>query len=148
MSHELLPDTWNNRDFPVLLEAARHIDTAHAGVTFISIAETTGLPPEEVLAAARALEADGLVELHLVMPSTHGRVIRISGTARRLVGQWPTPEASLDRIIAALEAIASNTNDEDTRSNARRFADFLRTSATTVGLGVATAAITGQLPGQ
>lgn len=149
MTHGLLPDTWNSRDFPVLLEAARRIDAEiGAGVRFADIAQATGLSEDDVVIAARALDDAGLVELRLLMPAKAGRIVRITARARQLVGHWPTEQTALDRIIAALEAIASNTDDEDTRSNARKFADFLRTSANTVGLSVAAAAITGQLPGQ
>lgn len=51
-------------------------------------------------------------------------------------------------MIAALEAIAESTDeDEDTRTRARRVLDGMLAGGKTIGLGVATAAITGQLPG-
>lgn len=147
---EPLEDTWNARDLPVLREAARLLeaDETLSGVPLHEIATALEMDAVVVLRSLRALERSGLVDLRLVMPATHGRVTQISGPARQLVGQWPTEEQALDRIIAALLAIADASEDEDERSKAQRFAAWLRTSASTVGVSVATAAITGQLPGQ
>ncbi len=70
----------------------------------------------------------------------------VTQTALYAVGAWPTPETALDRMLAALDKIAQNTDDSGTRTNAQRTAAWLRSSAT-VGLTVASAMITGQLPG-
>jgi predicted ArsR family transcriptional regulator len=146
---ERLGDTWDAREYPVLRETARllEIDDTFAGVRLHDIATATGFEPETVLRSLRILEHAGLVDLHLVMPAIAGRVTQIAPEARQLVGQWPTAETALDRVIAALEAIAENTEDEEERTKAQRFAAWLRSGATTVGLSVASAAITGQLPG-
>src|SRR4051812_26966289 len=118
---EHLEPTWPWREYPVLLEAARIIDKDpnFAGARFQQIAEATGLTIDDVLIAARALEADGYVELRLVMPAKAGRIVQISGEARRQVGLWPTPSTALDRMIAALEAIANNTDDPASEPAAR-----------------------------
>lgn len=145
---EPLDDTWHTRDLPVLREAARQLeeDESFVGVALQSIATGLGMEPMIVLKSLQILEAAGLVELRLVMPAIAGRVTQVSAHARQLVGQWPSEEQALDRIIAALFAIADTTEDPEERTKARRFGEWLKSSATTVGLGVATAAITGQLP--
>lgn len=150
MTSSPLPDTWSNRDLPVLRQIVRMVDhDPIVGGPLGDIATETGLDVDDVYRAAKALEYDGLIRLtEYASPPQFHRADRVTGDARRLAGQWPTPETGLDRIIAALDAIAANTDDEDTRTKARKFADFLRTSAATVGLSVATAVITGQLPGQ
>ena len=51
-------------------------------------------------------------------------------------------------MITALEAIADNTDDEDTRTRARKILDSLTGAGKTIGISVATAALTGQIPGQ
>lgn len=149
MTTEPLPDAWVSRDLPVLREAARIVDADanFAGARFHEVAEATGLHVDDVLLAARALESAGLVELRLVMPAKAGRFVRISAEARRDVGLWPSPETGLDRMIAALEAIAENTDDDDTRTRARKILDALTGAGKTIGLSVAAAAITGQIPG-
>ncbi|MDN4175619.1 hypothetical protein QWY28_21840 [Nocardioides sp. SOB77] len=59
-----------------------------------------------------------------------------------------TAETALDRMIAALEAIAADTDDEDTRTRARKVIDGLSSAARLICLSVATTMATGQLPGQ
>lgn len=147
---EALEDTWHSRELPVLRETARLLEEREPviGVRINEVAATLGVEDEVVFRSMRILESAGLVEVAWVMPSTHGRVTQISGQARQMVGQWPTAETALERMVAALEAIADNTDDEDERTKLQKFAAFLRGSATTVGLSVASAAITGQLPGQ
>jgi hypothetical protein len=143
------PDTWSWRDLPVLREAARGVDAEPIlGIRLGEVAEATGLNNADVYRASKALQAAGLVELReYAGDGSDNSFEGVSGAARVLVGQWPTEETALDRMIAALEEIAANTDDSDTRTNAQKFAAWLRTGATTVGLSVATAAITGRLPG-
>jgi hypothetical protein len=148
MTEPTNPDTWSARDLPVLRAAALGVDEdPNAGIRIHEIAERTGIDVDDVYRATRALDSAGLIDVRWLHPSTHGRIVEISGHARQLVGQWPTEETALERIIAALEAIAANTDDEDERTKAQRFAAWLRSGATTVGLSVASAAITGQIPG-
>ena len=71
----------------------------------------------------------------------------VSGEALRQVGMWPTAETAFDRMITALQAIAVNTEDDDTRTRARKILDGLTCAGKSIGLSVATAAITGQIPG-
>lgn len=146
---EPLPDTWNSRDLPVLREIARaiDIDVNHQGVRFEDLPGLTGLDFDQVYMACRALESEGLITVRLLMPVRKGRVTAINGRARKLVGLWPSEETALDRILTALEAIATNTNDEDTRTRARKILDALSGAGQTIGISVATAAITGQIPG-
>jgi hypothetical protein len=140
-----LPDTWHTRDLPVLREVVRGIDQGeHPGAQ--GIADATGLTRAEVDRAAANLRRAGLVRAQF---AAGGQVVffqNFDGRALELVGAWPTPETALERIIAALEAIADNTDDEDTRTRARRILDSLSSGSRAIGLGVATAAITGQLP--
>jgi hypothetical protein len=145
---ELLTPTWPWREFPVLRETARIIDadTEGAGARFADVSDATGLSADDVLRAAHALDDGGFVELRM-MTHNAGKFVGITAAARREVGLWPSPENALDRMIAALEAIATNTDDEDTRTRARKILDGLTGAGKTIGLTVAAAAITGQIPG-
>lgn len=146
---EPLADTWNSREMPVLTFAAKYLEetTGPVGPTLRDIADGTGMDIPTVTKSVNALASAGLIEVQALQGYGSSRVDDISPQARQLVGLWPTPESALDRMIAALEAIAANTaNDEDTRSLARRMADWLSTTGTQVGIGLATAALTGYLP--
>jgi len=71
----------------------------------------------------------------------------VSGEALRQVGIWPTAETAFDRMISSFFAVAANTENDDTRARARKILDGLTGAGKTIGLSVATAAITGQIPG-
>lgn len=149
MTEQPNDDTWNDRDLPVLRCAVDVLDqplAVHVGVD--KIADTTGLTREDVVRAGRNLTRAGLVTTTGAMGAPVLFFTDFSDEALRLTGRWPTPETALDRMLAALQTIANNNDiDDDTRQQARGFRTWLKTSATTIGLGVATAAITGQLPG-
>jgi hypothetical protein len=143
---EPLDDVWYSRELPVLREAVRGINAGLNGVPVRTIAEATGLNADDVVLSLHALEAVGLVEMRWVMPAAHGRVWRVSGDAQRATGAWPTPEAALDRMIAALDAIAASTDDEDTRTRVAKIKDALLAGGKQIGLAVATTVITGVVP--
>lgn len=144
-----MTDIWNEEHLPVL-DAAVHgvdADTQLSGIRIHDIAATTGLTDDQVMRALRALESDALVEVRWAMPARAGRVVRVSGEARRIVGVWPTPGDAFARMIKALEAIAENTDDEDTRTRAKKILDGMTGAGRQIGISVATAVVTGQLPG-
>jgi hypothetical protein len=145
---EPLTDTWHNRDLPVLREVVRLYDRGIGRVVRVSAIEAAlDLDEDDIQRALNALAMDALIDTEGSMQKKYLTVSRVSGEARRKAGAWPTEQTALDRIIAALEAIAENTDDPEEKSKAQKFAAWLRTGATTVGLSVASAAIGGQIPG-
>lgn len=144
-----LPDTWHELDHPVLCDVVRRFDEDAWRVETRDVAESTGLPEADVRQAFRRLVRGGL----LTEPPLHSRqngwqyddVAGFAPEALTLTGRWPTPELAFDRMVAALEAIAT-TDDEDTRTRARKLLDGLTGAGKQVGLSVAAAAITGQIP--
>ena len=151
---EQLPDTWASRDFPVLKAVVRVLDAHPVGgpadqggfVAVQQVAELTGLTLDDVRRAGANLERAGLVKYGGPAEIPIAYFTDFSREALRLVGAWPTPETGLDRMIAALEAIAANTVDADTRTRAQRILEALSGAGRQVGIGVATAVVTGQIP--
>jgi len=141
-------DTWNSRDLPVLRVAVQGVDAEPViGITFTEVAEHTGLSLDDVYRSAKAMESAGLVGLREVMGTGHSRINEVDGRARVIAGQWPSEETGFDRMIAALEAIAANSEDPDTRTRARKILEGFAGAGKTIGIGVTTAVITGQMPG-
>lgn len=147
-------DVWHDRDLPVLREITRRLSAKPGESVYAhEIAATLTIDVNEARAAIV-----NLIRGHFLLePSPSSRrlsarrgdtIIDITDRALYASETWPTPETALHRIIAALDQIAEHTDDADTRGNARKLGDWLKSSAQTVGIGVATAAITGQLPGQ
>jgi hypothetical protein len=145
---DLLDDRWNDREFPVLREAARRFDRDPRldMVPLWEISAETKIDVHETQAAARALEGAGLIEMLWAGGAAGSSLVKgISAEARVKVGLWPSPETALDRMVAALEAIAENSSDEDTRSRARKIIDAISGAGRDLGIAVASAAITGQI---
>lgn len=145
---DLLDDTWFSRDFPVLIEVTRRCDERpRSWIEVSEIVDALDMPQRDVEHAVLALRDDGYFKTYTEGGQVVSTVGQLHPKARRATGMWPTPGNALERMIDALDEIAENTDDEDTRSNARRTVDWLRRNATTVGVGVATAVLTGHLPG-
>jgi hypothetical protein len=144
---EPLADTWDSRDLPALRAIVQLFDASeYNDVRPEEIERESGLTNAQVNRAAVALHDDGLIEMTSAGPGELLWVTKVSGEARRMVGAWPTAESGVDRLVAALEQIAQNTDDEEDRTRLQQFAGFLKTGGKQVGLSVATAVITGQLP--
>lgn len=141
-------DRWSRIDMPVLLELARAAESDEGVARIDYIARRHGLRTRDVLRSFDTLKRTGFVDAQLD-PDSGGEYsfIRLSEKGLHTTGLWPTPETALDRMIAALDTIAENSNDEDTRTKAQKFSAWLRASGTTVGLSVASTVLTGQIPG-
>ena len=145
-------DDWTPRDLPFLrvlharLEADPDPDEPTTGRPVV--ADQGWTEAEGTRALKNLLRGGHVVELPTTARFGDGPLdayLDVTEKALYAVEAWPSPETALDRMIRALDAIADNTDDEDTRSNARRTADWLRRSVNTVGLSVAGAVISGQL---
>lgn len=65
--------------------------------------------------------------------------VELTAEGRRAVGQWPTAEATLDLLVAALRSAASAASSEHDRSKLAKAADTMQdvTKSTAVALVVA-----------
>lgn len=144
---ETITDTWD-RDLRVLRAVVAKYQTEERPIGAHELETTVGMTRDEVRAAYKNLHRGGYVVGASNERTISWHVFDVTERALREVGAWPSPQTALDRMIAALEAIADHTSDEDTRTRARKILDGLTGAGKTIGLSVATAAITGQLPGQ
>ena len=146
MTSELPPDRWAAQDHAVLVDATRRIEERDHMVAIAEVAHALQLDIEDVMRSARNLNRGEYVT---VIGGWGGAVTHfqdVTERALRETGLWPAPECALDRMIAALEAIADHTDDEDTRTRARKILDGMTGAGRHIGLAAATAVVTGQLP--
>ncbi len=144
-----LPDTWFRRDLPVLRAVARLVDEPkHGGAPYLlgSVVPGSGLPKEQVVAAAKALAAAGYIE-----PLTNhaGDIVRITGIsaeARRLAGLWPTPQSEWERLVEQLTVRAANAPTDVERARWRAFADAAAAVGPDDGALLMSALIGGYVP--
>jgi hypothetical protein len=138
-----MESTWEPRDLPVLEAVARYIDEragSHSPKVF-DIAETTGRPMTDVLRALLALHPTYL-EVRPVGHPEHWTVARVTDEARRAVGQWPSPEVWVDRLVEALREAAEREPDPERRGRLRAMAEGLGGFARDVAVGVLSGGIT------
>ena len=144
-----LPDVWFTRDLPVLRAIARLVDSSeHGNSPYLlgSVVPASGLPKAEVIAAAKALEAAGYLQ---VLTNHSGDIVRItaiSAEARRLAGLWPTPQGEWDRLLEQLTARATHAPTDVERGRWRAFADAAAAVGPDDGALLISALIGGYIP--
>jgi DNA-binding MarR family transcriptional regulator len=107
-------DTWAARDIPVLTAAVALLERSYM-VTVSDIAEQTGLEQADV---ARALDALHPSHLDFRRTETGGDprfwyVLKVTPEGRQAVGQWPTAESLIDRLVTALREAAEHEQDAE-----------------------------------
>lgn len=120
-------DTWTTRDFPVLRAVCVLAEENGGVVRFEQIAEATGMDRGTVGRAVNALrhEDPPFFAASIGMGMMSGTIQKVTGHARRTVGQWPSPEVLADRLVTAMAAAAEDAPDEEQRTLLRRAAAWL-----------------------
>lgn len=140
-------DIWTTRDLPVL-RAYVELENADDDISNANddVAAELGMTLDELDRSLSKLDQAEYIHTR----ATFGGVYVTGVTERRLreVGAWPSEQTALDRMLEALESIAEHTDDEDTRTRARKIIEGLSGAGRQLGLSVAAAVVTGQMPGQ
>lgn len=140
-----LSDVWSTRDFPVLREAVRLIDSGEdAHPRLEQLAEACGLSEDDTERALQALTRRRLIDPAESASGPYG-VDDVSGEAYLITGLHPDGDDLVSQLIATLRQAADQTDDPEEKSRLRRMGD----SASDVGrqtLGAVLAAlVTGGL---
>jgi len=119
--------TWHDKDKPVLAAAVQYFEEHDYQL----------LPEADDLAAIVGLEAIDVGKALIRLDGEYLRVGRTMGglekafiqeiypSARRAVGQWPTSEDFVNRILAGFQAAAESEADTSHRSKLKDTAEFL-----------------------
>jgi hypothetical protein len=137
--------SWESRDLPVLDAVVRYLDEhVDAMPDVAQIAAITGRGAAEVHRALRAMEgrfievddrsADGHPDFYFV--------VRVTAEARQAVGQWPSPDVWVDRLVQALREAAEQESDPEKKTRLRAMAEGLGGFARDVAVGVLSGGIT------
>ena len=141
-----MESTWTDRDLPVLDYIVKSLDNPNVDfVEGTQIAAALNLESAKVVSAFIALESDGYIALAKAGSPINWAVQSVSGEARRIVGQWPSPESTIDTLVRALEAEADTAPDPETQGRLRQTAQALNTFAREVAVGVMTNVISGRV---
>jgi hypothetical protein len=141
--------TWESRDLPVLTAIVRQLDQ-HAGRAFPDVADLiaeTGLSQEDVTRACMALDGEYIRFERRLGTGLRNHVAEVSGEARRMVGQWPSPDAYADRLLAAFERLAVEAPTEEQRSRARKAVEGFAGAGRDVLVAAAASILSGAAAG-
>lgn len=139
--------TWFERDLPVL-RAIVELDEEpdRFWVSDQDIVERTGLDPDTVQQALRALRYEDPPLAEFAVTKATGRIDMIKGItghARRAVAQWPDPKTDAQEqiaaIVAAFEQAVDKAPDEESKSKLRALASSFKGLPAQVAEGVSTA---------
>jgi hypothetical protein len=140
-----LDDVWANRDFPVLLAAARLINQGQRNIMARELVQHVEFERDQVL-----LALDGLVPAYLngkALNSMAGRIdFHVSGLTergRRAVGLWPSGE-SVDALIDALRKAEDATDDTEEKTLLRRAAGAVGSVSREIMVDVVAAVVSRQ----
>ena len=142
-----MEDTWGVRDVPVLNAVVELLNHSYM-VTVSDIGERTGLDLAEV---ARSLDAMDPTFVDFRKTETGGDprfwyVNRVTPEARQAVGQWPTAEGLIDRLVKAFSDAADHEQDAERHYQLRQVAGLLGETVHDVAVRVA-GTITGPWAG-
>jgi predicted ArsR family transcriptional regulator len=127
---------------PVLNAAIELLERSYM-VTVSDIAGQTGL---EKAVVARSLDALHPVHVDFRRTETGGDptfwyVLKVTPEGRRAVGQWPTAEGFVDRLVEAFREAAASEADSERQYQLSQVAGLLSGSVRDVALKAATAIV-------
>jgi hypothetical protein len=143
-----MESTWESREMLILRAVDYFDDPERHHVDIDDLVAATGLDEDDVKRGLRALGTasppyvQGIAIAETVYPIS---LTEVTERARREVGQWPTPEAWVDRLVAGLEQAADDEPNEEKRSRIKQAAGVLGGIARDVAVKAASGAITGAM---
>jgi hypothetical protein len=136
-----MESTWEPRDLPVLEAVVRYFDEHPQGVMLRceEVAELAGRAATDVYRALKILEPTYVrLAPGLGSPTVRG----VTDQAPRVVGQWPSAEVWVHRLVQALHEAAERESDPERRGRLRAMAEGLGGFARDVAVGVLSGGIT------
>lgn len=121
---ERLEDVWASRDFPVLVEVTRLIDSGKRPIMISQLAEDLGRSYDEVLISLQALGRRGLVDLTLTF-GRGGHVDNVAGDAYLMTGLHPDGDDAVSQLIEAIGQAADRISDPEEKTRLRQLGSAL-----------------------
>jgi hypothetical protein len=133
--------TWVSRELPVLDAVVTLLDDGRipANVTVTELAGHTGMDPVEIARALQALNGPYLdLQTTLATIDDPGSWFAkgVTPEARRAVGQWPTADSLITRLVDGFNAAAEREPDPERKSRLRAIASGLGGSVRDVAVDI------------
>ena len=139
-----MESTWETRDLRVLDAIVRYFDEQDGPEIpdVETFAKLTGMDPGQVGRAVRALSPRFIKTGPALGGLTVVPIMGVTDEARQVVGQWPSPEVWVDRLVQALREAAERESDPEKKGRLRAMAEGLGGFARDVAVGVLSGGIT------
>ena len=139
-----MESTWEQRDLPVLDAIVNYFDEEDSAVIpdAATFTEITGMDPGQVGRAVRALSPRFIKTAPGLGGLTEVGIMGVTDEARRAVGQWPSAEVWVDRLVEALREAAEREPDPEKKGRLRAMAEGLGGFARDVAVGILSGGIT------
>jgi hypothetical protein len=122
----MVQQTWFHRELPVLAAVVDAFEGDFDSLPDVQdLAQETGLSIDEVAHSLRALDDEYLVLRMTMGDPASWFVEKVYNSARREVGQWPSPENLATALALAMEQVAEGVGDPETKGRLRRAADAI-----------------------
>lgn len=134
-----MDDTWTNRELPVLqVVVAAFEDPDRHALHILELIKLCGLPERDVQLAVRALWEARFIQAprppdQVTYPIN---ITAVTERARRAVGQWPTPENLVARLVEGFNAAADQEIEPTRKKRLREAAGLLGGTAKDVATEV------------
>jgi DNA-binding transcriptional MocR family regulator len=145
MTENRLKDVWSTRDYPVLVEVTRRIDSGERHPRTDAIAQAIGLTDDQVQQAGLALGRRKLVQYVGAAELPVIAFTDVSAEAYFLTGLHPDGDTAVTTLLDLLRQAAEQTSDPAERSRIRALADQAANVSRSVLGGVLTAYLGHQL---
>jgi hypothetical protein len=144
-----MESTWERRDLLVLDAVVRYFDEQDSAEIpdVETFAKITGMDPSQVGRAVRALSPRFIKTGPGLGGLTEVPIMGVTDEARQVVGQWPSPQVWVDRLVAALHEAAEREPDPERKGRLRAMAEGLGGFARDVAVGVLSGGITQSIDG-
>lgn len=131
-----MEDTWASRDLPVLDATVRLLEGS-PDPEVSDLASETGLAPEVVARALRAMNG-AFLDLQMTAGDPESWFVRrVYPSARQVVGQWPTPDSLIARLADGFSAAADHEADPEKKKTLRSFAAMFGGAGRDIAVDVA-----------
>ena len=140
----MVDDTWFSRDLLVLKAAVSAFDdlAPEQIPQGMEIVEATGLDVRDVTKALIALDGEYLDVRKTAGGGSEWDIYGVFANARRAAGAWPDPHRLAEQVIDAIDAVADDASEPESKSRLRRAAASVGGMTRDVAVKVAAEALT------
>lgn len=131
-------DTWASRELPILEASLRRLDAGQGFAQLRDIADELTFADDEIRAGVRALcdAQPPYLSVQWAGGRAIGHVDAVFERARRELGSWPSADAMVTQLVAALTSAAEAETEPERKGRLRAAAEVIGGMARDIAVAV------------